>query len=403
MRTPRRGVTLKNAQDVGPPRDATDIDLTFFAIYFGGPAVLLVVLTIWVLWKPLLAVVLAPPDAARRDLAYRIRAIGYPVEVVKDVLRVKVDSIAQLKLRLRAGARGTEIRYEVDATNVGWSLVLITGLITYLAIIAVGVSIAIHLRARGFARSRVAPLLDDPPLGTLPPADVRSLLLEGLSEAQRLSQEALDYEREARQNAIGIVLLAGLVVWGVVFAGLAIELPLQLPDPLASAAILASFLSGLTVVLGSWLVYLRRSPRIRELEQDANLYRTAWMGQRLPGSAAGEPRANLEMLLRAATRSPLWREIRASRRFWHDPVAGLMMFILGYGAIFLPFLAILGVGLPWEWRAFLGVFGAAFAAGGIWFVRSWIREIQDQDDRDRRTWEERRAAIEAELWRILSG
>jgi hypothetical protein len=166
---------------------------------------------------------------------------------------------------------------------------------------------------------------------------------------------------------------------------------------------LASFLSGLTVVLGSWLVYLRRSPRIRELEQDANLYRTAWMGQRLPGSAAGEPRANLEMLLRAATRSPLWREIRASRRFWHDPVAGLMMFILGYGAIFLPFLAILGVGLPWEWRAFLGVFGAAFAAGGIWFVRSWIREIQDQDDRDRRTWEERRAAIEAELWRILSG
>jgi hypothetical protein len=80
-----------------------------------------------------------------------------------------------------------------------------------------------------------------------------------------------------------------------------------------------------------------------------------------------------------------------------------MMFILGYGAIFLPFLAILGVGLPWEWRAFLGVFGAAFAAGGIWFVRSWIREIQDQDDRDRRTWEERRAAIEAELWRILSG
>jgi hypothetical protein len=356
-----------------------------------------------VLWKPLLAVVLAPPDAARRDLAYRIRAIGYPVEVVKDVLRVKVDSIAQLKLRLRAGARGTEIRYEVDATNVGWSLVLITGLITYLAIIAVGVSIAIHLRARGFARSRVAPLLDDPPLGTLPPADVRSLLLEGLSEAQRLSQEALDYEREARQNAIGIVLLAGLVVWGVVFAGLAIELPLQLPDPLASAAILASFLSGLTVVLGSWLVYLRRSPRIRELEQDANLYRTAWMGQRLPGSAAGEPRANLEMLLRAATRSPLWREIRASRRFWHDPVAGLMMFILGYGAIFLPFLAILGVGLPWEWRAFLGVFGAAFAAGGIWFVRSWIREIQDQDDRDRRTWEERRAAIEAELWRILSG
>jgi hypothetical protein len=379
------------------------IDLTFFAVYFGGPVVLLVLLAIWVLRKPLLAVVSAPPDAARRDLAYRIREIGYPVEVVKDVLRVKVDSMAQLKLRLRAGARGTEIRYEVDATSAGWSIVLITGLFSYLAVIAVGVSIVIHLRARRFARSRVTPLLDNPPLGTLPPRDVRSLLLEGLSEAQRLSQEALDYEREARQNAIGIVLVLGLVIWGVVFAGLAMAVPVPLPDSVASAAILATFLSGLTVVLGSWLVYLRRSPRIRELEQDANFYRTAWMGQTLSSSAPVEPRANLEMLLRAATRSPLWREIRASRRFWHDPVAGLMMFILGYGAIFLPFLAILGVGLPWEWRAVLGAAGAAFAGGGIWFVRSWIREIQDQDDQDRRTWEERRAAIEAELWRILSG
>jgi hypothetical protein len=348
-------------------------------------------------------VVPAAPDAARRDLAYRIRSIGYPVEVVKDVLRVKVDSIAKLKFHLRPSKRGTEIRYEVDATNAGWSIVLVTGLISYLTIIAVGVGIAIHMRARRFARSRVVPLLGNPPLGTLPPADVRSLLLEGLSEAQRLSQEALDYEREARQNAIGLILFAGLILWVIVFAGFTTAVPVQLPDPIVSAAILATFLSGLTVVLGSWFLYLRRSPKIRELEKDANLYQGAWKGQTFPRPGTGEPRASLEMLLRAATRSPLWREIRASRRFWHDPVAGLMMFILGYGAIFLPFLAILGVGLPWEWRAVLGAAGAAFAGGGIWFVRSWIREIQDQDDQDRRTWEERRAAIEAELWRILSG
>jgi len=378
-------------------------DLSFFVILFGGVLVLLVVLGTWVLWKPLLALVPAPPDAVRRDLAYRIRGIGYPVEVVKDVLRVRVDSLAQVKLHVRRGARGTQIRYEVDATNLGWSIVLVTALITYLAVIAVGVGIAIHARARGFARSRVVPLLGNPPLGTLPPMDVQSLLLEGLSEAQRLSQEALDYEREARQNAVGIVLFVGLIVWVVVFLGFALAVPFHLPNPPLSLAVLASFVSGLTVVLGSWLVYLRRSPKIRELEEDASFYRTAWMRQTPPGSATGEPRAGLEMLLRAATRSPVWREVRASRRFWHDPIAGLAMFILGYGAIFLPFLAILGAGLPWEWRAFLAALGTAFAAGEIWFVRHWIRDIQSQDDRDRRSWEQRRAAIEAELWRILSG
>src|SRR5436190_1994370 len=303
-------------------------DLSFFVILFGGVLVLLVVLGTWVLWKPLLALVPAPPDAVRRDLAYRIRGIGYPVELVKDVLRVRVDSLPQVKLHVRRGARGTQIRYEVDATNLGWSIVLVTALITYLACIAVRV---------------------------------------------------------------------------VVLLGFALAVPLQLPNPPLSLAVLASFGSGLTVVLGSWLVYLRRSPKIRELEEDASFSRTAWMRQTPPGSATGERRAGLEMLLRAATRSPVWREVRASRRFWHDPIAGLAMFILGYGAIFLPFLAILGAGLPWEWRAFLAALGTAFAAGEIWFVRHWIRDIQSQDDRDRRSWEQRRAAIEAELWRILSG
>ncbi|TMA03656.1 MAG: hypothetical protein E6J99_00070 [Methanobacteriota archaeon] len=85
-------------------------DLSFFVILFGGVLVLLVVLGTWVLWKPLLALVPAPPDAVRRDLAYRIRGIGYPVEVVKDVLRVRVDSLAQVKLHVRRGARGTQIR-----------------------------------------------------------------------------------------------------------------------------------------------------------------------------------------------------------------------------------------------------------------------------------------------------
>src|SRR2546428_148030 len=98
------------------------------------------------------------------------------------------------------------------------------------------------------------------------------------------------------------------------------------------------------------------------------------MRQTLPGSAAGEPRTGLEMLLRAATRSSLWREIRTSRRFWHDPVAGLTTFILGYGAIFLPFLAILGAGLSWEWRALLASVGAAFAVGGVLVVRVTLTE-----------------------------
>lgn len=389
---------------LGLRRDAMEwADVSFLLVLFGGAILFLAILAIWILRKPRLAVVSAPPEAVRRDLAYRIRTTGHPVEVVKDVLRVRIDSLAALKLHVRASPRGTEIRYEVDATGLGWTLVLVFALISYLAVIALAVAVVIHWRAQSFARSRVKALLAQPPLGTLPSQDVRSLIVEGLSEAQRLSEEALEYEREARQNAIGIVLVAAVALWGIVFAVVGIYALLPLPNSAAAAALLAFLVSGTTAVLGSWLVYVRRAPRIRELERDARFYRSASTEHVLATEGPSGARGTLEMLLHAATRSPYWREIRRSRRFWHDPIAGLTMFILAYGALFLPFLAIIGSFLSWEWRIFLGAFGAILAAGGIWFVRSWTREIQEQDERDRRGWEERRAAIEAELWRILSG
>src|SRR3990170_7640718 len=155
------------------------IDPTFFLTFF--------LLVAWAFWKPLLIVVPAAPDAVRRDLAYRLRATGHTVDAAKAVLRIKIDSLSALKLHVRPGPQGTEIRYEVDATNLGWAIVLIFALVGYLGVIAIAIGIAIHLKASGFARSSVSPLLAYPPLGTLPVPDVRSLLVEGLSEAQRLA------------------------------------------------------------------------------------------------------------------------------------------------------------------------------------------------------------------------
>lgn len=370
---------------------------------FGGTFLFLVLLIVWVLRKPLLATVPGPPDAARRDLAYRLRANGFPVEDAKGVLKVRIDSLAALKVHIRPRTAGTEIRYEVDATPSGWALVLILAIIGYAGFVAFVVAVVIDLRSRSFARSRVAALLDHLPLGTLPPQDVRSLLVEGLSEAQRLSEEALAYEREARQNAVGLVLIGGLVLWTVVFVALGTPLLIPSPFPFGLALALSLFVSAAAATVGSWLVYTNRGPRIRELEQEAGLYRGAWTGQIIPTPYPPEARATLELLLRAAMRSPYWRDVRRSRRLWHDPVAGLMVFILAYGALLLPFLGIVAEFLPVPWRILLGGVGGLFGLGVVWFIRSWTREVREQDQRDRTSWEERRRAIEEELLRILSG
>ena len=382
------------------------IDPTFFLTFFlivGGMILFLAILVAWAFWKPLLAIVPASPDAVRRDLAFRLRATGYTVDAAKAVLRIKIDSLSALKLHVRPRPQGTEIRYEVDATGLGWAIVLIFAAVGYLGVVAIAIGIAIHLTARQFARSRVAPLLAYPPLGTLPAPDVRSLLVEGLSEAQRLASEALEYEREARQTAIGLIVIGAIALWVVVFVTLGIYVPLPVPNPGLFAVLLAFAVSVAAGSAGSWVVYAKTSPRVKELEQDASFYRMVWTGEALGAPTPGGPRGGLELLLRAAERSYYWREIRRRRRLWHDPVAGLTMFVLAYGATFLPFLAIAITVLSWEWRAFLVALGALFAAGGIRFVRSWTREVREQDEADRIDWEKRRAAIEAELWKILSG
>ncbi len=372
-------------------------------ILFGGTLLFLTVLVIWVLWKPLLAVVPGPPDAVRRDLAYRLRAAGHTVDASKGPLRIKIDSLASLKVHVRPGAQGTEIRYEVDATNTGWAIVLIFALIGYLGLVAVIISIVIHVTARGFARSRVVSLLGPPALGTLPVPDVRSLLVEGLSEAQRLASEALEYEREARQNSIGLVILGATAVWAIIFVIFGAYILLPGPNPIGMAAAIASGVSVTLGVLCSLLVYSRSSALIQELEADVSYYRAAWAGEVMGGPAPGGPRGGLEILLWAAARSPHWRDIRRRRRLWQDPFTGITLFILAYGAIFLPIVAFVASTLPWEWRAFLGGLGALFAIGVFRSVRSWLRDVRERDEQDRSDWQKRREAIEAELWRILSG
>lgn len=370
-------------------------------LFFGGVALFLTVLVLWLLWKPLLVAVPAPPDAVRRDVAYRLRATGLTVDTATKVLRVKIDSLSALKLHVRPGPQGTEVRYEVDATTLGWALVLIFAIIGYLGVIAVVLAVVIHVTAGRFARTRVALLLAHPPLGTLPTPDIRSLLLEGLSEAQRLASEALEYEREARQNAIGLILIGAVALWALVFLVVGAYVPL--PNAPLSAALLAFAVSAAAGALGSSLVYVRTSARVKDLEQDASFYRMAWTGEVIGAPTPGGLRGGLELLLRAAERSPYWREIRRRRRLWHDPIAGFTLFVLAYGAVFLPILAILAELLPLEWRISLFGFGALLAAGMVWFVRSWTREVRGQDERDRLDWEIRRRAIESEIWKILSG
>ena len=369
-------------------------------IVFGGALLTLVVLVAWFLRKPILAVTAASPEAVIRDLAFRLRATGHWVKEREDRLDVRIDSLSALRIHVHGGPNGTEVRYEVSATPSGWTVVLVSAGVGYFGYASVLVSLLIHFRSRRFARDTVGQLLRLAPLGTPPPADVRTLLVVGLSEAERLATEAFEYEREAKQNRIGILLFGAVILWAVVFAGLPILLPGPLGLPLGTAAATASAVA--LAVAGASIVTVRSNPRIRELQQEAGLYAAARAFEASGFPAPGGPRGGLELLLRAAERSSYWREVRR-RHMWHDPVTGFVVFLFAYGG---SLTVALGAGmdfLPLPLRVGLLATGVTMLLGMWWSIRSWRRDVRKEDERDRADWEARRQALSAELWKILSG
>ena len=317
-------------------------------------------------------------------------------------MKITVGSVSAIKIHVRPGPRGTEVRYEVDATGLGWALVIVLMITGYLGLVSLILAIYIHASAGAFARNRLLPALRHPPLGTLPSPDLRSFLLEGLSEAGRLVTEAYDLEREAQQNGIGLILVGAILLWAVALIGFQNLLGPGVPNVLSLSVLLALVVSGTAAGLGSWAVYTRSRPVIRELEAEKAQYAAALAYETFGPSVPEVEQGGLELLLRAALRSARWREIRRHRRPWHDPIIGFTWFILAWGAFITFALATSGF-LALEWRLGLVGFGSVCVLLLVWTVRSERREIRRRDERDRMDWERRRQEIETAFWKLLSG
>ena len=318
-------------------------------------------------------------------------------------MKVSVGSISAVKIHVRPGPRGTEVRYEVDATGLGWTLVLLLMITGYLGLASLIVAIYIHASAAGFARSRLLPMLGHPPLGTLPSPDVHSFLVEGLSEAGRLVSEAYDLEREARQNAVGLIVIGAVFLWVAALLGFQSLLGSGIPGSLLLSVLLAIIVSAAAAGVGSWAVYNRSRATIRELETEKSLYAAALANETFGGPVREMQQGGLELLLRAAMRSSHWREIRRRRRPWHDPIVGFTWFILAWGAFITFALATTATILSLEWRLGLVGFGSTCLVLLVWTIRSERRGIRERDERDRASWERRSQEIENTLWKLLSG
>ncbi len=361
-------------------------------IFIAGSLVSALGVLLWVfLRRPFLASVAMSPEFALAALAHRLRLEGYQVAEEPRRLRVHVDDWARLAIHA-IGDDTTEFRYAVDATPRGWAAVIILAMTVWTGLLAIALAVSLHAKARK-AASRVREALARDPLSPPSPDDVQALLLDGLSEARRLVRETFEYEREAWENARVIVVTGAFLLGAFLFVGTF----LWAPDLVANLGLLAvlglAALIAMAVGLAGYLL-LRGShrPRLRELRLWETTFRRAF-DRELAGEAPPEGRpSTVELLAEAAVRAPLWSRQRALRKLHHDPGATWFAFALAALAVLLfAFTAVFGEPL---WRLLTGVVGTVLAVGAALFWSRWRRELWEEEQRTRASWDEVRRRLE---------
>jgi len=345
-----------------------------------------------------------PPERALAGIAHAMRASLYRVTEETGSLTVRLDSVSAVKVLARPAADGTDVYFQPYATPAGWSFIIISFFLWSLAFLAVPLILFIFMEARGFARDRIASLTTG---GAQPPAplaatEVKALLIDGLSEGNRLASEAYEAEQSGYHDWLLLALLGGIVTWGLVFAWTftASAEPdfgrrLEVPTVIAVAA------GTMVTVLGGLVVRAALRSRLLRLKGWADRLRDALATE--AGSTA--PREHLpssfELLSEAARQLPEWLTSLRRGGLSRDPGTWLVIVIAGFWsaslfvgaaslAVFAPLLA-----------AVLTLGGFLLTALCYLLYQRWRRRVDSERERTLSDWDRRLDSVRTSMDQFL--
>jgi heme/copper-type cytochrome/quinol oxidase subunit 2 len=285
------------------------------------------------------------PEQALFNLAYRLRVSGYRVTAKPGRLSVQISGTIAIKVRAKQTPIGSVVSYQADATPAGWMIwVVLFFFSSYASPVLLAVSLFMLYRASIFATERILPRLSAPPISEQPDTqvDTRWILIDSLSEGRRLSAEAYEAARSNYQDAIILLVSAGLIIATfmalLTYAYLFRDLSTQDQTLLV---MLSSLPFALIFPLLSWrLLRARTEPRLKELKSwttrlDAALSREV-AGQSPPDN---EPSA-FELVVESAREVPAWLKARRRGGMFREPGEWLLIFFLSYWAVMLGFAGV---------------------------------------------------------------
>lgn len=348
-----------------------------------------------------------PVDRAPFAVARWLRRTGGRVETGGEFLIVRADSLSSVKLTFRPSRAGTLVRAQAWASPTGWSATMIPILIWYFSIVAVISTIYIFRKSMRYSVDSLLPVMTsiETDAQTSREIDIRSALLEGLSEARRLASEAYEGTRSNHQDAILLVAIGGIAVFMLSIAGaLAGYVDIHRESTGLAWAIAVSIGATVAFVVAAlWFVRRRYASILRRLKDWTRDLDGAFQMELSGTRPVDSQRSTIETLADAWKELPSWLSARKKSSAYREPGTWLVIFLL-LNACWSPLM--LGAMMLLE-GSVVGVLpiamGAVLIGFAVYVYVRWKRSVGSEDSRTKREWRDRSELLDQVLGRQLMG
>ena len=272
----------------------------------------------------------------------------YQVSQSQHRLRVKVSSTTALAVHARDSGKECEVTYQVnlttDSTGTLVVIVLFTG-----GFFLVPAAVYLLIKASSFAEGGILPQV---PLGGTPKspegaADIRSELIDGLSEGYRLSYEAYEATQSMYTTAVISLLLTGTIVWLAVFGLVSFGglLSVMISRVVDSALLATAVALPLTII--PLQRYRRRwKPRVNDYWLWSHKLQLALVLEVDRITTANRQSSTFELIGEACSEVPKWLADRRRGGYLNRESNGVMLYsVLGALTIILLYRSLYSLSL----------------------------------------------------------
>lgn len=347
-----------------------------------------------------------PPRESLKALAHMMRAMKYSVDETPKWIDIRVDKLAQVKVRARGAVGGTRLEYQVGATPVGATFIVVMFLLV--PPVSAIASLFIFVSALRFVDTAVAPRLTGLPAVVSAPMDVKATLIDSLSEGHRLAQEAFESAKSNYEDLIIIIIVSGIAVF---FGGFIATWWLQPPDTASSDWSRFPVAVGAIAMLAFTLPSLWR---VRSSHKKA-MGRFERSVSRLGGALASETSSlqppdgspsSFEIIAGAWDEVPSWLAARRRAGMFRHPSIWTAIVLFAYSGVLLLVVGIaelLYPGVDYQTAGVIVALGSVMIVSTVLLYIRWSRDQKLESERIVEDWRRRIALLKSEMEKYLQG